>query len=80
VLEQDPEAFERAYVAATTVQEVPSAKPAKAKQVRVADDEDDDDFTTVGKGGKAVQYTAEGIFQNLLLIQEARGKKVCNEL
>ena len=38
---------------------------------------EDDSFTTVGKGGKAMQYTSESIFQNLQLIQEARGKKVC---
>jgi len=38
--------------------------------------EGEDDFTHVGKGGKATQYTAEGIYKNLQAIQEARGKKV----
>jgi len=38
--------------------------------------EGEDDFTHVGKGGKATQYTAEGIYKNLQSIQEARGKKV----
>lgn len=38
--------------------------------------EDEDDFTHVGKGGKATQYTAEGIYKTLQAIQEARGKKV----
>lgn len=38
--------------------------------------EEDDAFTTVGKGGKAMAFTAESIFKNLQLIQEARGKKV----
>jgi len=38
--------------------------------------EDDDDFTHVGKGGKATQYTAEGIYKHLQAIHEARGKKV----
>ena len=37
--------------------------------------EDEDDFTHVGKGGKATQYTAEGIYKHLQAIQEARGKK-----
>lgn len=38
--------------------------------------EDEEDFTQVGKGGKATQYTAEGIYKSLQAIQEARGKKV----
>ena len=38
--------------------------------------EDEDEFTHVGKGGKATQYTAEGIYMTLQAIQEARGKKV----
>lgn len=38
--------------------------------------EDTEDFTHVGKGGKATQYTAEGIYKTLQAIQEARGKKV----
>ena len=71
---QDPEAFDREHAAA---QETAAAKPAKVKQARVATPEGDD-FTTVGKGGKAVHYTAESIFQNLVAIQEARGKKVCD--
>jgi translation initiation factor 3 subunit C len=37
---------------------------------------DEDEFTHVGKGGKATQYTAEGIYKTLQAIQEARGKKV----
>jgi len=40
------------------------------------EDEDEEDFTRVGKGGKATQYTAEGIYKCLQSIQEARGKKV----
>ena len=47
--------------------------------LKVADDDDDadDGFETVGKGGKANVYSAEGILKNLAAIQEARGKKVC---
>jgi translation initiation factor 3 subunit C len=35
-----------------------------------------DEFTTVGKGGKAMQYTPESLFKHLKAVQEARGKKV----
>lgn len=44
------------------------------------EDEDEEDFTQVGKGGKATQYTTEGIFKTLQAIQEARGKKVSPQL
>ncbi|KAI0949502.1 hypothetical protein AcW1_009095 [Taiwanofungus camphoratus] len=73
----DPEAFEREY-AATVVPETGAAapKPKKTKKAALeSEDEGEDDFTTVGKGGKAMQFTAEGIFKNLQLVQEARGKK-----
>jgi translation initiation factor 3 subunit C len=46
-----------------------------------SEDEDadavDDQFTTVGKGGKAMQFTPDAIFKTLQVVQEARGKKVC---
>jgi translation initiation factor 3 subunit C len=54
-------------------------KPPKKPRKDVAEDDDDDEddtFTTVGKGGKAMQFTPDGIFKNLQLVQEARGKKV----
>lgn len=70
----DPEAFERSYTAASApVQEIAPPKAKKSK--RLDEDDLDDDFTQVGKGGKIVQYTAEGIFKNLASVQEARGKK-----
>lgn len=54
-------------------------KPKKVKKT-IEDEEDEgsqvDEFTTVGKGGKAMQFTPESIFKNLQLVQEARGKKV----
>ncbi|THG98273.1 hypothetical protein EW145_g7454 [Phellinidium pouzarii] len=72
--QKDPEAFEREYAtAAATVSAAP--KPKKVKVSADANEAAEDDFTTVGKGGKAMQFTAESIFQNLQLIQEARGKK-----
>jgi translation initiation factor 3 subunit C len=70
---QDPEGFERAYTAAIAVKEAPIVK--KVKKTTTETDEPED-FTTVGKGGKAMQFTADGIFKNLQLVQEARGKKV----
>lgn len=70
---QDPEAFEREYAVAAA----PVAPPKKSKTPGAEEAGADEDFTTVGKGGKAMLYTSETIFQNLQLIQEARGKKVC---
>ncbi|KAI0335051.1 eukaryotic translation initiation factor 3 subunit 8 [Cubamyces sp. BRFM 1775] len=71
--QEDPEAFERDYQA-TVAPETVSA-PAKAKKAKKADEEDDEDFTTVGKGGKGIQFTPENIFKNLQVVQENRGKK-----
>jgi translation initiation factor 3 subunit C len=54
-------------------------KPARRSRREAADASNDDavdDFTTVGKGGKAMQFTADSIFKNLQHVQEARGKKV----
>ena len=76
---QDPEAFEREYAAAAAPV-APQPKPKKAKVGEDIEAGAEDEFTTVGKGGKAIQYTPENIFQNLQLIQEARGKKVSNEI
>ena len=69
---QDPEAFEREYAVAAA----PVAPPVKKVKAPGVEETADEDFTTVGKGGKAMAYTSESIFQNLQLIQEARGKKV----
>ena len=38
-------------------------------------EEDDEGFATVGRGGRAMVYTAEGIFKHLKMIFEARGKR-----
>lgn len=76
---QDPEAFEREY---TTIisPDVPSATPGRRSNAVCSDNEAIDDFTTVGKGGKVMQFTSEGIFKNLQAVQEARGKKVRSKL
>lgn len=75
LLQEDPEAFEREYAAAIDESTSRSAKQKDSKKQTSDGAVDDDSFTTVGKGGKAMQYTAESIFQNLQLISEARGKK-----
>ncbi|KAL2753305.1 hypothetical protein ACRALDRAFT_2111346 [Sodiomyces alcalophilus JCM 7366] len=54
--------------------------PKPAKVVRIADlaqqmDDDIEGFATVGKGGKALQFTPESIFKHLRTILETRGKK-----
>ncbi|KZT59217.1 hypothetical protein CALCODRAFT_450562 [Calocera cornea HHB12733] len=77
--QEDPEAFERAYQAQQAPEVVPT--PAvKAKKVRVEleDEEeggDGDEFTTVGKGGKALSFTADQVLKTLAAVSEARGKK-----
>jgi hypothetical protein len=66
-----------------------SDKPEKAKKVVSAptkikktvekkdvEDEDDEGFTQVAKGGKKVHFTAENLYKHLAEIIEARGKKV----
>ena len=60
-------------------EEEPAPKPVKAKPsagVPVAAFEDDDEgFSTVGKGGKTLQFTPESILKHLRTIMESRGKK-----
>lgn len=46
------------------------------KKAKKAEEDEDEDFMTVGKGGKAIQFTPESIFKHLQVVQEARGKKV----
>ncbi|KAL7276916.1 Translation initiation factor 3 subunit c [Rhizina undulata] len=41
----------------------------------LAGEDDDEGFATVGRGGKTLQYTPEGIFKHLRVIIESRGKK-----
>ncbi|CAK7230763.1 Translation initiation factor 3 subunit c [Sporothrix bragantina] len=55
-------------------------KPKKTATVSFAPDtaegDDDEGFSTVvGKGGRVVQFTPEGIFKQLRTIMETRGKK-----
>ncbi|KZT11064.1 eukaryotic translation initiation factor 3 subunit 8 [Laetiporus sulphureus 93-53] len=75
--QEDPEAVEREYQAALVPEVAPSAPKQKRKKVEEEEEEGEGEeaFTTVGKGGKAIQFTADSIFKNLQLVQEARGKK-----
>jgi translation initiation factor 3 subunit C len=55
----------------------PIEKPKKTKAVYVdgIDAGDDEGFSTVGRGGKTLQYTPESILKHLRSIVESRGKK-----
>ncbi|KAJ7594796.1 eukaryotic translation initiation factor 3 subunit 8 N-terminus-domain-containing protein [Mycena floridula] len=68
----DPEAFEQEYAAIVNRDAAPqpTGRPAA-----VSAEDDPEGFTPVGKSGKMMQLTVEGIFKNLQSVQEARGKK-----
>jgi translation initiation factor 3 subunit C len=59
-------------------EEVPPQKTKKPKIVPGALDvafDDDEGFSTVGKGGRTLQFTPESILKHLRTIMESRGKK-----
>ena len=55
----------------------PVERPRSNRDVYIdnADAEDDQGFSTVGRGGRTLQYTPESIFAHLRTITESRGKK-----
>lgn len=54
----------------------PSKRTSKAAPVvQEATAEDDAGFSTVGRGGRTLQYTPESILSHLRIIHESRGKK-----
>ena len=55
----------------------PVEKRSSKKDVYISNAEVDDDlgFSTVGRGGRTLQYTPESIFAHLRTITESRGKK-----
>ena len=57
------------------VQPVEKTKKPKAVYTDGIDIGDDEGFSTVGRGGKALQYTPESILKHLRTIIESRGKK-----
>ena len=55
---------------------VPIAKSKKQDRIIATVREGDDEgFSTVGRGGKTLQYTPESILKNLRTIMESRGRK-----
>ncbi|PSR81124.1 hypothetical protein PHLCEN_2v6459 [Hermanssonia centrifuga] len=73
--QEDPEAFEREYTSTLAVETAPTAARVKKGKKPAEESGEDEEFTTVGKGGKTMQFAPESIFKNLQLVQEARGKK-----
>ncbi|KAF7315368.1 Eukaryotic translation initiation factor 3 subunit C [Mycena indigotica] len=71
----DPEAFQSEYNA-LVAQHAP-AVPAPGATVRTTtvDEGDGPEFQNVGRGGRALQYSADVILKTLQAVQEARGKK-----
>jgi translation initiation factor 3 subunit C len=66
-----------AFMESEEEDEIVIAKPKKAKfaGLDLAVDEDDEGFSTVGKGGRTLQFTPESILKHLRTIMESRGKK-----
>lgn len=71
---KDPDVFKREYAAATA-KEINVATGGKTSVTETTQD-GDAGFQAVGKHGKTMQLTTEGIFKSLQVVQEARGKKV----
>ena len=65
------------YMMSDEEEEVVPVEKTKKPKTAYADgiDGDDEGFSTVGKGGKTLQYTPESIFKHLRSIIESRGKK-----
>ncbi|KAJ3975200.1 eukaryotic translation initiation factor 3 subunit 8 N-terminus-domain-containing protein [Lentinula raphanica] len=70
----DPEKFEREYTALIT-RDAPTTGAARPTNGDAIDVDGNEDFRPVGRGGRSVALTAEGIFKSLKSVQEARGKK-----
>lgn len=68
-----------AFMESEEEEEVVAPKPKKAKTPtgvpEPAFEDDDEGFSTVGKGGRTLQFTPESILKHLRTIMESRGKK-----
>lgn len=66
-----------AYMESEDEEEVVPAEKTKTKNrtIATAEEGDDEGFSTVGRGGKTLQYTPESILKNLRTIMESRGRK-----
>ncbi|WWC65606.1 eukaryotic translation initiation factor 3 subunit C [Kwoniella dejecticola CBS 10117] len=72
---EDPEAYTTAYEIANAA---PAPKKAAKKAAIAVDgdiEEQNEEFMTIGKGGKALNLTPEGVFKTLKEIFEQRGRK-----
>ncbi|KAK5107854.1 Translation initiation factor 3 subunit c [Meristemomyces frigidus] len=76
---KDPEEFMKEEIVEDTA---PAPKKTKSKllQAEQALDANDDGFTMVGAGGKAMIYTPESILKHLRSIVESRGRKNTDRL
>ncbi|KAG0132057.1 eukaryotic translation initiation factor 3 subunit 8 N-terminus-domain-containing protein [Tuber indicum] len=54
---------------------VPTPRAPRSQELGVSFEDDDEGFSLVGRGGRAMVYTPESIFKHLRVIIEARGKK-----
>lgn len=72
---KDPEAYAAAYAAANVPPKVQRVKVAKATGEGEAQEGDDADFKTIGKGGRQLNLSADGILSTLKDIFEQRGRK-----
>ena len=68
--------FERDYLSLIARDSSTTVQTPAVRSVNGGVNEPVDEYTTVGKGGKVMQFTSEGIFKHLQAVQEARGKKV----
>ncbi|ORY35012.1 putative eukaryotic translation initiation factor subunit [Naematelia encephala] len=74
IYNEDPAAYASAYESANAVP-APVKAPKKAVAQGADGEADSADFMTIGKGGKALNLTTEGVFRTLRDIFEARGRK-----
>lgn len=75
----DAEAFLSEKPASTSSKPQPASTStssvAASDPTATAAADDDDGFSTVGKGGKVAQYTVDNLMQTLIGVAESRGKK-----
>ncbi|KAK8849451.1 eukaryotic translation initiation factor 3 subunit C [Kwoniella newhampshirensis] len=70
---EDPAAYTAAYEAANAAPAAP--KPVKKAAAAVDGQAESADFMTIGKGGKTLNLTADGILKTLREVFEQRGRK-----
>lgn len=73
----DPEAYAKAYDVAVAPPKVAKVKTAAERAAEGGEGADgaDSEFTTIGRGGRQLHLTSDGVFKTLREIFEARGRK-----